>query len=89
MIALLYDVHGNLPALDAVIADARAAGAAGCVVGGDVALFGPYPVETVARLRLTAPGLWLRSRGEAAMPSDPEEGSCDSRGTRLAELRAS
>ena len=39
MIALLYDVHGNLPALDAVLADARSAGATEWLVGGDVALF--------------------------------------------------
>ena len=27
MVAILYDIHGNLPALEAVLADARAAGA--------------------------------------------------------------
>ena len=72
MIALLYDVHGNLPAVEAVIADARAAGAAGCVIGGDVALFGAYPVETVARLRELRNARWLRGNGErwAAAPQE-------------------
>jgi len=64
MIALLYDVHGNLPALDAVLADARAAGAGGYVVGGDVALFGAFPAETVARLRELPNARWLRGNGE-------------------------
>jgi len=48
--ALLYDVHGNLPALEAVIADARNAGAEGFVLGGDYALAGAWPQETVKRL---------------------------------------
>ena len=47
MLALLYDVHGNLAALDAVLEDARAAGARRHLIGGDVALFGPWPAETV------------------------------------------
>jgi len=49
--ALLYDVHGNLPALDAVVADARDAGADSFVLGGDYALFGAWPLDTVTRLR--------------------------------------
>jgi diadenosine tetraphosphatase ApaH/serine/threonine PP2A family protein phosphatase len=77
MIALLYDVHGNLPALDAVLADARAAGATGWVVGGDVALFGAYPAQTVARLRSLDGARWLRGNGErwtAAPDEAPAEG---------------
>lgn len=50
MIAVLYDVHGNLPALEAVLADARAAGAQRYWLGGDYALFGAWPAETVQRL---------------------------------------
>jgi predicted phosphodiesterase len=57
--AVLYDVHGNVPALDAVIADARAAGAEEFVLGGDYALFGAFPQETVARLR-DLDALWIR-----------------------------
>lgn len=46
MIAVLSDIHGNLPALEAVIADARAAGATGFVNLGD-SLSGPlWPAET-------------------------------------------
>jgi diadenosine tetraphosphatase ApaH/serine/threonine PP2A family protein phosphatase len=46
--ALIYDVHGNLPALEAVTDDARAAGADEFLLGGDYGLFGPWPAETVA-----------------------------------------
>lgn len=45
-VAALYDIHGNLPALEAVIADVRAANAELIVVGGDI-LPGPLPVETL------------------------------------------
>jgi diadenosine tetraphosphatase ApaH/serine/threonine PP2A family protein phosphatase len=63
VLALLYDVHGSLPALDAVLADAEAQGAKRFLLGGDYALFGAWPVETVQRLR----GLeadWIRGNGE-------------------------
>ena len=47
MIAALYDIHGNLPALEAVLA--AAAGAESIMLGGDLAL-GPMPRETLDRL---------------------------------------
>lgn len=43
-IAALYDIHGNLPALEAVLTDVRAAGVDRIVIGGDV-LPGPMPRE--------------------------------------------
>jgi predicted phosphodiesterase len=49
-VAALYDVHGNVPALDAVLADVDRAGVDAIVWGGDVA-FGPLPVQTIARMR--------------------------------------
>ena len=48
-VAALYDIHGNLPALEAALAAVDAAGADVIVVGGDVVL-GPMPRETLARL---------------------------------------
>jgi diadenosine tetraphosphatase ApaH/serine/threonine PP2A family protein phosphatase len=75
--ALLYDVHGNLPALEAVLADARAAGVDRWVLGGDYALFGGWPAETVARLRELTPAVWIRGNGErwtadpSAAPDNP------------------
>jgi putative phosphoesterase len=58
VIALLYDVHGNLPALEAVLEDA--AGADRFVLGGDYASFGAWPVETVERLRELDDATWIR-----------------------------
>ena len=43
-VAALYDVHGNLPALEAVLADPRCAAAETIVCGGDLVV-GPYPAE--------------------------------------------
>jgi putative phosphoesterase len=47
-VAALYDVHGNLPALEAVLAEVVDADL--ILVGGDVAA-GPWPSETLERLR--------------------------------------
>jgi len=64
MLAILYDIHGNLSALEAVIADARERGADKWFIGGDVALFGPAPRETVYRLFELKPAVWIRGNGE-------------------------
>ena len=48
---LISDIHANLPALDAVLADAEKAGAAATYHLGDLVGYGPWPNETVARLR--------------------------------------
>jgi predicted phosphodiesterase len=62
--AAIYDLHGNLPALEALLRDARAAGAQRIVVGGDV-WPGPMAVECCALLRaLDLPVLWLHGNGE-------------------------
>ena len=49
--AVLYDIHGNLAALEAVLAEAEAEGFDRLAVGGDLALFGPEPAACVDRLR--------------------------------------
>lgn len=49
-VAGLYDIHGNVAALDAVLAEVAHENVDRIVVGGDVAA-GPYPEETVGRLR--------------------------------------
>jgi diadenosine tetraphosphatase ApaH/serine/threonine PP2A family protein phosphatase len=71
VLAVLYDVHGNLPALEAVLADAEQAGAERYLLGGDYALFGPWPAETVARLH-DLDATWIRGNGErwTARPGD-------------------
>ena len=48
-VAAIYDIHANLPALEAVLQDIRQAEADHVVVGGDVIL-GPMPRETLTCL---------------------------------------
>jgi predicted phosphodiesterase len=64
MQAILYDIHGNLPALDAVLADAEAQGAARFQLGGDYAAFGAWPAECVARLEALPDATWIRGNWE-------------------------
>ena len=76
MLALLYDVHGNAAALDAVLADARAQGADRWLLGGDYCLFGPEPEAALERLRALSPAVWLRGNGErwCAAPDELDDG---------------
>ena len=53
--ALFADLHANLQALDACIADARAQGAERFIVAGDLVTDGPSPAETVERVRELTP----------------------------------
>ena len=46
-VGVLSDVHGNVHALEAVLRDARDQGCDALVVAGDLAAYGPAPVETV------------------------------------------
>ena len=50
-VAILADLHGNLPALDAVMAEVAAEDIERVVCLGDVATLGPQPREVIARLR--------------------------------------
>ena len=60
MLAMLFDIHGNLPALDAVLEDATRQGADRWLLGGDYAVFGGWPAETVGRLRELPEATWIR-----------------------------
>jgi predicted phosphodiesterase len=57
VLALLYDVHGNLPALEAVLADCPAER---YLLGGDYAVAGAWPGETVERLDALDQAEWIR-----------------------------
>lgn len=75
MLAIIYDVHGNLPALDAVLADAERAGARTYLLGGDYAAFGAWPAECVARLQELSQATWIRGnweRWQGAMEHAPQ-----------------
>ena len=63
MLAALYDVHGNAPALTAVLEDARGRGVERFALGGDEALMGSWPEETLALL--DGLGAVARLRGNA------------------------
>src|SRR5262249_25926057 len=66
-VAALYDIHGNLPALEAVLEEIREAEVDQIVVGGDV-VPGPMPGETLARLlALDRPVHFIQGNGELAM----------------------
>jgi diadenosine tetraphosphatase ApaH/serine/threonine PP2A family protein phosphatase len=64
MLALLYDIHGNLPALEAVLTDADAQGADRWLLGGDMVAFGAWPAETLGRLRDLPHSHWIRGNTE-------------------------
>ena len=48
-VAAIYDIHGNLPALEAVLRDVRDVAVDAIVVGGDV-IPGPMPREAIELL---------------------------------------
>jgi predicted phosphodiesterase len=74
VLAVLYDIHANLPALEAVLADARARGATTFFLGGDYVSFGPFPRETFALLHeLDEPTVWIRGNGERWLRELPME----------------
>ena len=63
-VVAIYDIHGNLPALEAVIEDIRRAEVDRVVVGGDV-VPGPMPRETLMRLlELDLPVQFIQGNGE-------------------------
>jgi predicted phosphodiesterase len=78
-VAILYDVHGNLVALEAVLVEAEREGLTTFLLGGDYASFGPWPrataerldgLDAVARIRGNVER-WLRDEPEA--PEDARE----------------
>jgi predicted phosphodiesterase len=71
-VALLYDIHGNLTALEAVLADAENAGAARYVLGGDYATFGPWPRETAELLESVPAVVRIRGNVERWLREEPE-----------------
>jgi predicted phosphodiesterase len=66
-VAALYDIHGNLPALEAVLEDVRNTGVDRIVVGGDV-IPGPMPRETLTLLLgFEVPVQFIYGNGELAV----------------------
>jgi len=76
-VAVLSDIHGHLPALDAALADVAGAGVDRIVVTGDIAA-GPMPVPVLGRLLgLGERVVWVRGNGDRELyeptpdPPDP------------------
>jgi putative phosphoesterase len=68
-IAALYDIHGNLPALDAVLEEVANDGVDAIVIGGDV-VPGPMPRECLQRLAgLQLPTHFIQGNGDRAVAS--------------------
>jgi putative phosphoesterase len=51
LIALLSDIHGNLPALKAAVVDAKARGTTQIICAGDITGYGPFPNEVCEYLK--------------------------------------
>jgi predicted phosphodiesterase len=91
----LYDIHGNVDALDAVLADPRAAAPDLVLVGGD-AVPGPFAAATLARLDgLDVPMRWIRGNGErevaeaaAGAVAEPGDLAAETAALSAAELGA-
>jgi predicted phosphodiesterase len=63
-VAVLADVHGNLPALEAVLRDVEGVGVDAVVLNGDVAA-GPLPGPTLDRLlALGERAVWVRGNAD-------------------------
>jgi predicted phosphodiesterase len=63
-VAAIYDVHGNLPALEAVLEDVRRERVDQIVVGGDV-VPGPMPRETIdCLLNVDVPVQFILGNGD-------------------------
>ncbi|PYJ69694.1 MAG: hypothetical protein DME75_10565, partial [Verrucomicrobia bacterium] len=66
-VAAIYDIHGNLPALEAVLQDIRQAEVDRVVVGGDV-VPGPMPRQALACLvALDIPVQFVQGNGDRAV----------------------
>ena len=75
MLGLLCDIHGNLPALEAVLAEADTLGVDNWLLGGDYGVPSPWPLETLERLETLPNATWIRGNGERwarELPDVPE-----------------
>jgi putative phosphoesterase len=70
-VAAVYDVHGNLPALEAVLADVDDEGVDLVLCGGDL-LLGPQPSECLERLR-AAGAVFIRGNCDRAVAGDADD----------------
>jgi predicted phosphodiesterase len=72
LLAILYDIHGNTGALDAVLAAAESASVDRYLLGGDYGTPSPAPQETLDRLRALPNATWIRGNGERWLREPPD-----------------
>ncbi len=71
-VAVLSDIHGHLPALEAVLAEVDRAAVDRIVLTGDIAA-GPMPVPTLQRLLdLGDRAVWVRGNGDRDLVTVPD-----------------
>jgi predicted phosphodiesterase len=73
VLGLLYDIHGNLPALGRVLEEAEAQGVDRWLLGGDYGTPSPWPLETLERLKQLPDATWIRGNGERWLREPPED----------------
>ncbi|HET7857540.1 MAG TPA: metallophosphoesterase family protein [Gaiellaceae bacterium] len=73
VLGVLYDIHGNLPALERVLEDAEEVGIDRWLLGGDYGTPSPWPAETLARLRELPNATWIRGNGERWLFEPPTD----------------
>ena len=71
MLGLLFDIHGNLPALERVIEQADDEGINRWLLGGDYGTPSPWPLETLDRLKQLPNATWIRGNGERWLREPP------------------
>jgi predicted phosphodiesterase len=71
VLGLLYVIHGNLPALEEVLAQADELRVDRWLLGGDYGTPSPWPLETLARLRELQNATWIRGNGERWLREPP------------------
>jgi diadenosine tetraphosphatase ApaH/serine/threonine PP2A family protein phosphatase len=71
VLAALYDIHGNLVALEEVLKDAESSGADSYLLGGDFGVGSPWPLETLERLLALPDSTWIRGNGERWLREPP------------------
>jgi predicted phosphodiesterase len=73
VLGLLYDIHGNLPALGEVLRAAEDERVDRWLLGGDYGTPSPWPLETLDRLKELSDATWIRGNGERWLREPPED----------------
>jgi predicted phosphodiesterase len=73
VLGILYDIHGNLPALERVLDESGGLDIDRWLLGGDYGTPSPWPDETLARLKELPNATWIRGNGERWLREPPDD----------------